>query len=424
MSKEGSPEVNRLVDHLFRHQHGQLVATLTRIFGPDNIDLAETVVQEALLKACQTWPFRGIPENPGGWLTTVAKNEALDLIRRQQRFRRKEREIVDWYESRAAESGAIDDQLGLIFTCCHPSLSRKSQVCLTLKTIGGFSVGEIAGAYLSSEASIRRLLGRAKEKLRQERVTFEPPEPREQSERIESVLEVLYLIFTEGYSAHEGDALVRADFCDESIRLTSLLLEGRLDGSPKHPTTKALLALMLFQSARIPARLDADGDLLLLSEQDRSQWDKKRIALGAHLLAEAATGDELSVYHLEAHIAACHASAPSYKHSDWPRILAHYDRLIELNPSPVVALNRAVAVSMIEGPGRGLAEVKLVASDPALRSYHLLPATLADLYRRLGDKPKALAEYGRAFDLAGTSVERRYLEKRMKEVSDTSGGKV
>lgn len=295
--------VNKIVDHFFRHKAGQLISTLTRIFGSGNIDLAESVVQEALLKACETWPYGGIPENPGGWITTVAKNHALDLIRRQKRFREKEQEIVRWYESRGndelaarenIELDVMDDQLRMIFICCHPSLSQKSQVALTLKTVGGFSDREIARAFLSNEEATRKLLTRAKQKIRAEKIPFELPGLDELPTRLDAVLEVLYLIFNEGYNAQQGDALIRSDFCDEAIRLISFFLHGALANFPRLPKIKALLALMLLHSSRIPARLDAEANLITLAEQDRHRWDRKRIALGLQYLRESADGEELS----------------------------------------------------------------------------------------------------------------------------------
>lgn len=419
MNQPQPAEVNRVVEHFFRHKAGQLVATLTRIFGPGHLDLAESMVQEALLKACETWSYKGIPENPGGWITTVAKNQALDWIRREKRFQEKEAEIVRWYESHAAEEnsavGAIDDQLRLMFVCCHPSLSRKAQVALTLKTIGGFSAGEIARAFLSQEEATRKLLTRAKQTIRDEDVSFNLPPFHELAARLDTVLEILYLIFNEGYNAHEGERLIRRDFCDEAIRLTSLFLHVSLSNLPKLPTIKALLALLLLQSSRIPARLDAEGNLITLAEQDRSRWDQKRIALGLQYLREAATGDELSVYHLQAHIAACHAMAPSYAKADWPRLRDYYDQLLQLAPNPVVALNRAVATSMIDGCEAGLQELQALAEEPILQKYYLLPATVADFYRQLQNPPKAREYYEKALTLAGNDTEKRFLEKRIRD---------
>jgi RNA polymerase sigma-70 factor (ECF subfamily) len=422
MNSSKASEINKIVDHFFRHKAGQLISTLTRIFGPGQIDLAESVVQEALLRACQAWSIKGIPPNPDGWITTVAKNHALDLIRKKKRFHQKEEEIIRWYESRESDHleahdapEAMDDQLRMMFVCCHPSLSRKSQVALTLKTVGGFSDREIARAFLSNDETARKLLTRAKQKLRAENISFDLPAPQELPQRLDAVLEVLYLIFNEGYNAHEGDALIRQDFCDEAIRLTSLFLFGTFSASPKLPTIKALLALMLLHSSRIPARTDVEGNLITLAEQDRSRWDKRRIAMGLQYLGESASGEELSLYHLQAHIAACHAVAPNSEELDWPRILSYYDRLLNLSSNPVIALNRAVAISMVNGPKAGLKELKLLAHEPLLKNYYLLPATMADFYRKLDNKPKALEYYLQALALVGTRAEKHYLEERMRE---------
>lgn len=424
MSPIKSSDVNKIVDHFFRHKAGQLTATLTRIFGPGQLDVAESVVQEALLRACQAWSIKGIPPNPDGWITTVAKNHALDLIRSKKRFRQKEDEIIRWYESQVndhpmshGDPEAMDDQLRMMFVCCRPSLSRKSQVALTLKTVGGFSDREIARAFLSNEETTRKLLTRAKQKLRAENISFDLPAPPELPQRLEAILEVLYLVFNEGYNAHAGDALIRQDFCDEAIRLTSLFLSGAFSASPKLPSIKALLALMLLHSSRIPARIDAEGNLITLAEQDRARWDQSRIAMGLQYLGESAIGEELSLYHLQAHIAACHAVAPSYEESDWPRILSYYDRLLNLSSNPVIALNRAVAISMVNGPETGLNELKLLAREPLLKNYYLLPATMADFYRKLNNKPKALEYYQQALALGGTRAEKHYLEKRVRECS-------
>lgn len=424
MSTTTQIEVRELVDHLFRRTAGQLVSTLTRIFGPDNIDKAESVVQDAFLKACMTWAYNGIPDNPAAWLTTVAKNHALNLVKKEARFRQKEGEILGWYESLGSRDRSkngienpdfIDDQLRLMFVCCNPCLSKKSQICLTLKTVGGFSVGEIARAFLSHDEATKRLISRAKQRIREEKITFELPEPAELSRRIDAVLDVLYLIFNEGYSATAGEALVCADLCDEAIRLTSLFLHKSFSHFPKLPTIKALLALMLLHSSRLPARTDQEGNLIVLADQDRSLWDKDRIIRGLKFLSESASGNELSVYHFEAHIAACHAVAPSYEDADWRQIREFYDDLMKLSPSPVVALNRAVAVGMLKGPQAGLAALAALENDPMLANYYLLPAAFADFFRKLNNNSKAISCYRKALALAGTATEKRFLEKKIGE---------
>lgn len=416
-------DIHALVEHLFRHKYGQVVATLTRFFGSGNLDLAESVAQEALLRACQTWPQTGVPENPGAWIIAVAKNHALDLVRREQRFRKLEPELIRWVEHKGAEGAhqpdpeAIDDQLRMIFICCHPKLSRKSQVSLTLKVVSGFSIPEIARALLSREEAVRKLILRAKQTIRTAHLPFDLPPREELAERTEVVLDVIYLIFNEGYSATSGDALVRGDLCNEAIRLTELLLLGALSGTPMRPTIQALLALELLHAARLPARTDASGDIVLLADQDRSLWDLQRIARGIKTLQESFTGDTLSTFHLQAQLAACHATAASYEESDWEQILRLYNRLMELEPGPVVALNRAVAVSMVHGPAAALQELTPLTKDSSLRNYHLLPATCADLYRRMKQYDRAVEHYRKALKLCQNEPERRYLQRRIRECS-------
>jgi len=425
MEASNLTDLNKQVDHLFRHLSGQLTATLTRIFGPSHLHIVENVVQDAFMQAIQTWPHNGVPDNPTGWITAVAKNKALDIIRRERRFREKEEEIAEWYAALKQEgrltspenfSPVSDDQLRMIFLTCHPCLSRKAQVSLTLKIAGGFSIGEIARAFLSGEEATRKMVYRAKETIREKNVSFGLPPRRELSKRIEAALDVIYLIFNEGYSAHEGDLLIRRDFCDEAIRLAGFFLYGSgLSEDSKLPIVKALLALMLLHSSRITARTDGRGDPILLPDQDRSLWDRKRIDAGLRYLEESAVGEELSAYHLEAHIAAAHAVAPSYKEADWKRILGLYDRLLEMTGNPVVALNRTVALSMVEGVNVAINGLRELEKEPEMDQYYLLPATFADFYRRRNELEKAAGYYRRALALAGNAPEKRFLEKRIAE---------
>ncbi|NIR51340.1 sigma-70 family RNA polymerase sigma factor, partial [candidate division KSB1 bacterium] len=354
-SSDEKQDVTHLVEHLFRHQSAQVVSTLTRYFGVDNLDLIEDVVQETLLKALKQWVFGGVPKNPAGWLLQTAKNQAIDVLRRRSAFRTKQKQLADHIEHATPEMDEAvhlnheleDDQLRMMFTCCHPVLSREARVALTLKILCGFSVVEIARAFLTQEATIAQRLVRAKRKIREDNLFLTFPEFELSNERLDSVLEVLYLFFNEGYKAHQGEDLIRQDLCYEAIRLTSLLAAHPKGDLPK---VHALLALMLLQGTRLPTRLDSDGNLLLLKEQDRSKWDRDMIQLGLHHLEKSASGEFLSEYHLQAGIAACHATASDYDSTDWHRILTYYDELIRLSHSPVVALNRAVALSMVDGP--------------------------------------------------------------------------
>lgn len=417
-NKNRPAAVNQLVDHLFRRQSAKIVATLTRIFGLAHLDLAEDVVQETLLKALRQWPFRGVPQNPGGWILQTAKNLAIDALRREASFRDKAEAVAYQLEQEMRAEDEADanelrsDQLAMMFTCCHPVLPREVQIALTLKTLCGFSVAEIARAFLAEEATIAQRLVRAKRKIRDENIVLEFPAAAVLRERLAVVLEVLYLLFNEGYNAHEGENLVRHELCAEAIRLTSLLAEHPAGDKPR---VHALLALMLLQASRLPARVDAAGNLLLLAEQNRALWDRAVMQRGFHHLERAAIGEELSEYHLQAGIAASHAVAPNHQATDWKTILGYYDALLEIKRSPVVALNRAVALAMIEGPLAGIKELERLASLPQMQSYYLFPATLAEFHLQNGVPEKAGSYYEQALALAGTEPERRFLVRKLKE---------
>lgn len=391
-----------------------MVAVLTRILGPAHLDLAEDVVQEALAQALRTWPFRGVPQNPAAWLVQVAKNRALDALRRDASLARlapKEEEIRSWAAS-PDEPGRedLDDQLRMIFICCQPAVPAEARVALTLKTVGGFGVPEIARAFLVKEATMAQRLVRAKHRIRQAKLPFEVPPPRELPAALDSVLEVLYAMFNEGYSTHQGEKLVRRDICLEAIRLVRLVVDHPALDTPR---THALAALLHLQCARLAARVDAEGNLLLLSEQDRSGWEKEMIAAGFRHLDRAARGDQLSAYHLEAGIAAVHASAASDRETDWPHILRLYDALLEIKPSPVVALNRAVALAMVEGPEAGLAALAPILLD----DYYLLPATQGELYARAGRREEAAEAFRRALGMVCPEPVRRRLAERLRELA-------
>jgi RNA polymerase sigma factor (sigma-70 family) len=422
-------DVPTLVEHLFRRQAAQLVATLTRILGPARLELAEDAVQETLLKALRSWPYQGLPANPAGWLLTVARNTALDHLRRERNWRDKQAAIAALQRpspyddpqqaSERLDDSLRDDQLRLMFVCCHPALSRDTRVALTLKTLGGFGVPEIARAFLTPETTIAQRLTRARRTLRTRNLPFVVPEAHELPARLDSVLDVIYLLFNEGYSASHGAELTRAELCTEAIRLLTLLAEQPVGDTPR---VHALLALLLLQASRLPARTDADGNLLLLEEQDRARWDRELLLAGLRRLARSATGDELSAYHLEAGIAACHAVAPSYAATDWPRILEHYDDLLRLQPTPVAALNRAVALAMVRGPAAGAAELERIRGLPGLDSYYLLHVTAAEFARRLGHTEAALEHLRRAMAFDVTEPERRCLARRLAEVTGEGTG--
>lgn len=417
-TERSTGEVHSLVDHLFRRSAGRMVAALTRVFGAADLDLAEEVVQEALARALQRWPFHGVPDDPEAWLLAVARNLALDRLRRRGTARSKEEALA---RAIAAAAGAADnrppepylagepsdDQLRLVFLCCHPALGRDARVALTLKAACGFGVDEIAAAFLDKPATVAQRLVRAKRTLRERRPSFGLPPPQRLAARLDSVLEVLYLLFNEGYAAHGGGALVRAELCQEALRLTARL--ARLPDTAR-PEVHALVALMLFQSSRLPARLDGAGRLVLLADQDRGRWDPAAIAAAFRHLERAAAGERETAYHLQAAIASHHAAATSHESTDWPAILTLYDRLREIQPSPVVALNRAVAVAQVEGPAAALAALDAIAPH-TLATYAPYHATRAHLLADLDRPTEARAAYRRAAELAGSEPERRFLEE-------------
>jgi len=415
-------QVHQLVEHLFRHHAGQMLATLTHLFGLEHLELVEEVVQESLLLALRQWPFQGIPDHPRAWLIQAARNKALDVLRRRSTLRRIEPELLERLQQRQQqaeladppESGELEDeQLAMIFVCCDPALADEARVALTLKTVSGFSVAEIARAFLVEEATIAQRLVRAKRRIRDEGLRLALPSPAEIPSRLDSVMQVLYLLFNEGYGAHGGEDLVRGELCTEAIRLVQLLALRPDTGLPK---VHALLALLFFQAARLETRQDSAGNLLLLEEQDRSQWDQALLMRGLHQLELAAVGDDLSEYHLQAAIASMHVTSPSFAETDWPRLVELYDLLFALAPSPVVALNRAIALSMVSGPAAALESLDELSLEPALKNYHLLPAVRADLLRRLGRLPEAATCYQLAIASPCTGPERRFLQRRLHEL--------
>ena len=419
VGEPGRPDVNQVVDHLFRHESGKMVAILTRILGFENLHLAEDVVQDALLKAMQNWAFSGVPRNPSAWLLQVARNQALDVVRRRQNFRSKEADVTLFFEQHAeGEPDSVrfddeirDDQLRMMFACCHPALPPEGQVALTLKTLCGFGEEEIAAAFLTTRAAIAKRLVRARQQIRERGISLELPAGDELSARLDAVLQTLYLLFNEGYKASHGEDLVRQDLCQEAIRLTGLLAEHPSGNRPK---THALLSLMLLSGARLATRVDAEGNLLLLADQDRSRWDQDMIQLGLRHLNRSAAGQEISEFHLQAGIAYCHCTAPSYEATDWQRILMLYDILVETNRSPVVALNRAVALARVRGPEAGLEAVERIPDRAALESFYLWHAVKAQFRFELGDLAGAGRAFERALELTAVKVERNFLAGRLR----------
>jgi RNA polymerase sigma-70 factor (ECF subfamily) len=413
-------EVQAAVAAAFREEWGQIVATLIGATG--DWDLAEECAQDAFAQALERWPRDGVPSRPGAWLTTVARNRATDRLRREAVGAARLRQAARLAPAEppggddAAVSGVRDDRLRLMFTCCHPALALEAQVALTLRTLAGLTTGEIARAFLVPEATMSKRLVRAKQKIRHAGIPYRVPPARLLPERTAAVLGVLYLLFNEGYAATAGADLVREGLCAEAIRLARVLL--RL--LPDEPEVIGLLALMLLHDARRVARVDQAGVLVPLEHQDRSRWDAREIGEGVELLDKALRLGRPGPYQLQAAIAACHAGAADAADTDWAEIAALYGRLVRLVPSPVVELNRAVAVAMADGPSAGLALLETLEASGTLAAYHLLPATRADLLRRLGRGAEAAAAYRDALALAPTEAERRYLHQRLRETAARS----
>ena len=402
------------VAEAFRQEYARVVASVLRIAR--DIDLAEEIVQEAFEQALERWPRTGTPDRPGAWLLTTARRRAIDRLRRSRLADSKAEAIA--YETALTAGDEIpdvtdpetiaDDRLRLVFTCCHPGLPPDSRVALTLKLVGGLSTGEIARAFLVPEPTIAQRLVRAKRTIRDRALPYEVPEGAELADRLPAVLAVVYLIFNEGYAAHSGDALVRLDLCEEALRLGHMLVELM----PRESEVLGLVALMEIQTSRAATRADADGNLVLLADQDRSRWDRPRITRGLALLERAGPVARAGPYQLQAAIAACHARAASWEVTDWEAIVMHYQALAEASPSPVVELNRAVAIGFARGPAAGLSALDGIDAA-ALRGYHLLPAARADFLRRLGRRSEAAAEYRRALELTDNARERRFYAERV-----------
>ena len=411
------PDTNAVVDSVYRSDWGRIVATLIRLVG--DFDLAEEAAQEAFAAAVNQWRASGVPEFPRAWIIQTARHKAIDRLRRRTRFEEKLESYATSGFSRTIQeldydtSEIPDDRLRLIFTCCHPALALDAQVALTLRTLGGLETDEIARAFLVPTATMAQRLVRAKRKIRDARIPYTVPDRNDLSARLAAVLTVVYLVFNEGYAATRGKPLVRTDLCAEAIRLGRLV---RMLMAPQPPAeTTALVALMLLQDSRRDARLDEAGDLVVLEDQDRRRWDQRQIAEALPLVEEALRGGP-GPYALQAAIAAVHCRAARAEDTDWPQIVGLYDLLERLQPSPIVSLNRAVAVAMVEGPKPALALIDALAATGDLDGYHLLHAARADLLRRAGSSVEAAKSYARALALVTNDTERRFLERRLREV--------
>jgi RNA polymerase sigma factor (sigma-70 family) len=413
-------DARRAIDAVWRIESARLIAALARMVG--DVGIAEDLAQDALVAALEQWPESGVPDNPGAWLMATAKNRAIDRLRRSEMATRKEQELGREVELRAqvgerdlaaaADDEIEDDLLSLIFTACHPLLATEARVALTLRLVGSLTTAEIARAFLVKESTVAQRIVRAKRSLAEARVPIEVPGADEREQRLASVLEVIYAIFNEGYAASGGREWIRADLCEEAMRVGRILV-GLM---PREPEALGLVALMELQAARFPARTGHTGEAIPLMEQDRSRWDFVLIGRGLKALEQAeALGRPLGPYALQAAIAACHARARSAEQTDWERIVALYDALDAITGSPVVRLNRAVAVGMAFGPAAGLELLDGLAAEPALRAYHLLPAARGELLERLGRSEEAALEFSRAVELSGNAREREQLQARAEQ---------
>ena len=415
MPEHSTLQIRELLDRLYREDSGRILATLIRLLG--DFDLAEEAMHEAFAAALSSWPASGAPENPRPWLISTARFKAIDTLRRRARFDASQDELARYIEAQTssaatAEDNLEDDRLRLIFTCCHPSLAPEARVALTLREVCGLTTEEIAKAFLTTPRTLAQRIVRAKAKIRETKIPYEVPTPRELPERLGAVLQVIYLVFNEGYSAAAGAEVTRAELTGEAIRLGRLLAELQPE-----PEAVGLLALMLLQESRRAARTSPTGELILLEHQDRSLWNQQQIAEGVALLQKALNSPGFGAYTLQAALAAVHARAESVAATDWQQIVALYDQLARVQPSPVVRLNRAVALAMRDGPEAGLAEMDAVLEHGELANYYLAHSARADMCRRLGRTAEARSSYEKALALTQQEPERQFLASRLEELS-------
>ncbi|MEQ9298159.1 MAG: sigma-70 family RNA polymerase sigma factor [Cyclobacteriaceae bacterium] len=411
-------EINNLIDRLFREESGKLIAVLTRLFGAENLDLAEDVVQDALTEALRSWTDNGIPENPGGWLYRVAKNKALNILRREQVRQESSSDVAHFLQSTWTAQPALehlfsekeiqDDQLRMIFTCCHSAISVDSQIALALKTLCGFSTSEIASAFITTEENVHKRLVRARKTIRDQQIPFDVPVGAELETRLRAVQETIYLLFNEGYKASRGDSLVRLDLAEEAIRLAEMVVEHPSISAKQ--TTYALLALMQLNASRFSARLDQDGNLMTLEHQDRSLWDQDRIKAGFVSLQKSDPHQFVSKYHILAIISSYHCAATDFEKTNWMGILHEYDRLLQIDDSSIVRLNRTIVLSRVEGLDVALSELEKIKG---LDHYQLYHSVKADFEIRRGEHVRALSSLQKAYTLTSVPSERALINERM-----------
>ena len=415
------PGISQLVDHLFRHEAGKMVSVLTRIFGAQNLDLAEDVVQDSLIEAMSQWQYKGVPDNPSAWIFRVAKNKALNILNREKYKREYSSEVAHYLQSEWTVEPALnhlfseqeikDDQLRMIFTCCHPSITPDSQIALALKTLCGFSIPEIAKAFLANDETINKRLVRARQKIRDNKIPFEVPQGKELEKRLETVLETIYLLFNEGYSASKGNDIIRYELCEEAIRLTRIIADDNT--IQQKGNVFALLSLMYLNASRFKARQDITGNLLTMAEQNRSLWDKQMIDIGLGYLNEATKNGEIGVYHTLATISAHHSIAIDFNATNWNGILSLYNHLTLLDSSPLVLLNRAVAILKVHGAESAITELEKIENIASLQTYHLLYSTKAEFYIQLNQYSNAAKYLKKAIQLSSQQAEKELLQRKL-----------
>jgi RNA polymerase sigma-70 factor (ECF subfamily) len=414
--------IHALVDHLFRHESGKMVAVLTRIFGMHNLEMVEDVVQEAFLRAAQSWSFNAVPANPSAWLMQVARNRAIDIVRRHQHYLQYSKEVARQLLQETentvgqffSDEEIADSQLRMVFACCHPSLKEEDQLALTLKTVSGFGVAEIAHALMTNEATIQKRLYRAKQFLKENDIALEIPSGRALTARLDIVYTVLYLLFNEGYNSLKADELIRRDLCAEAMRLCLLLAEHR---TGNRPPTFALLSLMCFHASRFESRIDENNAIILLQHQDRSKWDRALANRGYFFLEKSSTGNDLTVYHLESAIAAEHCLAPDFESTNWPRMLKLYDLLLEIKNTPPVVLNRAIVLAQLKQVPQAIREIwEIEGIDELLSTQYIFSAVLGDLYLQLGDEHNARKYLQRSHDLTSSLAEKKLIREKIKNI--------